>query len=51
MNRFKDTANFLKVVQTCRSQGLSVIDFFEQAIQAMVKADMLAPSLIPQIFT
>ena len=36
MERFKHTANLLTVVQTCRRQGRSVIDFFEQAIKAMV---------------
>ncbi len=32
----QDTANLLTVRQTCRRQGLSVIEFFEQAIKAMV---------------
>lgn len=32
MERFKHTANLLTVVQTCRRQGRSVIEFFEQAI-------------------
>jgi len=36
IERFKQTANLLTVVQTCRRQGHSVIDFFEQAIKAMV---------------
>ena len=49
MERFKHTANLLTVVQTCRRQGRSVIDFFEQAIKAMVNPDMQEPSLIPQI--
>jgi hypothetical protein len=31
------------------SQGRSVIDFFEQAIKAMVNPDLQEPSLIPQI--
>jgi transposase len=48
MERFKHTANLLTVVQTCRRQGRSVIDFFEQAIKAMVNPDMQEPSLIPQ---
>ena len=34
MQRFKDTANLLTVVQTCRRQGRSVIDFFAQALLA-----------------
>ena len=44
--RFKHTANLLTVVQTCRRQGRSVIEFFEQAIKAMVHSDVQAPSLI-----
>ena len=31
MERFEHTANLLTVVQTCRRQERSVIDFFEQA--------------------
>ena len=34
IERFKHTANLLAVVQTCRRQKRSVIDFFEQAIKA-----------------
>jgi transposase len=50
MERFKHTANLLTVVQTCRRQGRSVIDFFvEQAIKGMVNPDLQEPSLIPQI--
>ena len=49
IERFKHTANLLTVVQTCRRQGRSVIDFFEQAIKAMVNPDLQEPSLIPQI--
>lgn len=46
MERFKHTANLLTVVQTCRRQGRSVIEFFEQAIKAMVHSGVQAPSLI-----
>jgi hypothetical protein len=49
MERFKDTANLLTVVQTCRRQGRSVIEFFEQAIIAMINPSVQAPSLIPQL--
>lgn len=49
MVRFKDTANLLTVVQTCRRQGRSVIEFFVQAIKAMVNPSVQAPSLIPQL--
>ncbi len=33
---FGDTASLLAVVQTCRFQQLSVIDFFEEALRASV---------------
>ena len=48
MERFKDTANLLTVVQTCRRQGRSVIEFFEQAIKALANQNVQSPSLIPQ---
>ena len=51
MERFKDTANLLTVVQTCRRQERSVIEFFEQAIKAMANHDVQPPSLIPQVET
>ncbi len=47
MERFQNTANLLTVIQTCRRQGRSVIEFFEQAIKAMLNCDLQAPSLIP----
>lgn len=47
MERFQNTANLLTVIQTCRRQGRSVIEFFEQAIKAMLNSDLQAPSLIP----
>lgn len=51
MERFQATANLLTVVQTCRRQGRSVIEFFVQAITAMVNSSVQAPSLIPQPYT
>lgn len=51
MERFQDTANLLTVIQTCRRQGRSVIDFFDQAIKAIVNPALQTPSLIPQIQT
>jgi transposase len=46
MARFQDTANLLSVIQTCRFQGRSVMDFFTQAL--MASAGFIArPSLIP----
>ncbi|GAC1470603.1 MAG: hypothetical protein NVSMB70_15640 [Chamaesiphon sp.] len=49
MERFQDTANLLTVIQTCRRQGRSVIDFFKQAITAMVNPAVQTPALIPQV--
>ncbi|MBD2213727.1 hypothetical protein H6G27_28240 [Nostoc linckia FACHB-104] len=49
MERFQDTANLLTVIQTCRRRGRCVIQFFEQAIKAMINPNVQAPSLIPQI--
>ena len=46
MNRFKHTANLLTVVQTCRRQGRSVIDFFEKALVA-IASHSTGPSLVP----
>jgi transposase len=34
MARFQDTANHLSVIQTCRFQGRSVLDFFASALKA-----------------
>ena len=46
MARFQDTANFLSVIQTCRFQHRSVMDFFTQAL--MTSAGFTPrPSLIP----
>jgi transposase len=49
MERFQHTANLLTVVQTCRRQGRSVIDFFEQSLKAIAldDDDLSALSLIP----
>jgi hypothetical protein len=49
MERFQDTANLLTVIQTCRRQGLFVIDFLDQAIKATLKNAVQTPSLIPLI--
>ena len=45
INRFEHTANLLTVVQTCRRQKRSVINFFEQALMAKVGACSI-PTLI-----
>ena len=49
MERFQHTANLLSVVQTCRRQGRSVIDFFEQSLVAITLDDdnLSSLSLIP----
>lgn len=47
MARFQDTANLLSVIQTCRFQGRSVMDFFTQALMATTGV-INHPSLIPQ---
>jgi transposase len=47
LERFGDTANLLTVVQTCRSQKRSVIDFLASAIQAHTRNRIIFPSLIP----
>lgn len=47
MNRFKHTAHLLTVVQTCRRQGRSVIDFFAQALLADSIGYQSCPSLLP----
>jgi transposase len=48
MERFQHTANLLTVVQTCRRQGRSVIDFFVQALLADSINSQSRPSLLPQ---
>ena len=46
--RFAQTADLLSVVQTCRQQGRSVIEFFEQALIAKSGSAKSQPSLVPQ---
>lgn len=50
MARFQDTANFLSVIQTCRFQHRSVMNFFTQALMASTGV-IDRPSLIPQFDT
>ncbi|MBE8992375.1 IS66 family transposase, partial [Nostoc sp. LEGE 12450] len=47
MERFQHTANLLTVVQTCRRQGRSVIDFFAQALLVGSLDYQSRPSLLP----
>lgn len=46
MERFKQTANLLSVIQTCRFQSRSAMAFFREAISAH-SCDFAMPSLIP----
>ena len=48
MERFQHTANLLTVVQTCRRQGRSIIDFFAQSLMANSNNYQSRPSLLPQ---
>ncbi len=47
LSRFGDTACLLSVVQTCRTQQRSVIDFWASALRAHVGHEIAYPSLIP----
>lgn len=51
MLRFEQTADLLSVIQTCRRQGRSAIEFFRQALMAHHHKRLTAPSLIPQSAT
>lgn len=48
MERFQHTANLLTVVQTCRRQSRSVINFFAQALLANSNNSQSYPSLLTQ---
>lgn len=48
MERFAQTADLLSVIQTCRAQERSVIEFFKHALQATVSPAGPKPSLIAQ---
>ena len=47
LTRFEQTASLLTVVQTCRSQERSVIDFFAEALRAHTGHGNAYPLLIP----
>lgn len=49
--RFAQTADLLSVVQTCRRQGRSVIEFFKQALMALSASGKPTPSLLPESST
>jgi len=42
------TADLLSVIQTCRRQGRSIIEFFKQALMAKSGSEISYPSLLPQ---
>lgn len=48
MKRFQQTADLLSVVQTCRRQGRSVMNFFQEALMAITESAKTHPSLLPQ---
>lgn len=50
LERFRATANLLSVIQTCRFQCRSVVDFFASALMATIGI-IDRPSLIPQFDT
>jgi transposase len=47
MERFQHTANLLTVIQTCYPKALSLTEFFDQPIKAMVNSALQTSSLIP----
>lgn len=51
MMRFEQTADLLSVIQTCRRQGRSAVDFFKQALSAQQHRRIEIPSLIPELTT
>jgi transposase len=48
MERFAQTADLLSVVQSCRRQGRSAMEFFVRAMQATFHTGFVMPSLIPE---
>lgn len=48
MKRFAQTADLLSVVQTCRRQGRSVMDFFQSVLMSHEKLGKSRPSLLPE---
>jgi transposase len=48
MKRFQETADLLSVVQTCRRQQRSVLEFFQAAMIAHSHGGESSPSLLPE---
>lgn len=51
MARFEKTAKLLSVVQTCRFQGRSFIQFLKEALSAIAHPELPYPTLIPPVPT
>jgi transposase len=51
LDGFAATAILLTVIQTCRSQGRSAWEFFQQALMSTTNSDLSMPSLIPDSST
>lgn len=51
MERFEDTAKLLSVVQTCRFQGRSLLQFLRKALCAHAHQGVPHPTLIPPVPT
>ena len=47
LERFAQTADLLSVLQTCRRQGRSAIEFFQDALIAKLRHGKSLPSLLP----
>ncbi|NEO15660.1 MAG: hypothetical protein F6K49_11570 [Moorea sp. SIO3I6] len=47
IERFRETADLLSVIQTYRVQDPSAMEFFRQALEATVSPTVSYPSLIP----
>jgi len=48
MQRFQQTADLLSVVQTCRRQGRSVLEFFQSSLNTDSKLGTSTPCLLPE---
>jgi len=48
---FAQTAVLLTVIQTCRVQGRSAFDFFQQALISTTLLALAVPSLLPDAST
>jgi len=51
MERFENTAKLLSVAQTCRFQGRSLMQFFQEALSADAHSGLPHPTLISPVPT